>query len=181
MSYDRDVTALNLLIAARSGWPAAKAFKLYAPSEDDKTVIAATARDLLRAFPAEARAAPALSAALAVQLERRLDAPIQLVGGTLRVDGVAVFDPAAPHVWVMIGAYIADMTLFRIAYAPDAPPLLAQHVARTFGAGRGMYFDRWRHTRRLGLSYDAEAVLSEAEVTALVEQAHHMIQAGVPA
>ncbi len=179
MAEERDVAALGRLIAARHGWPAAKAFKLYAPSDGDMEMIAARARDLLRAFPETQRDAAAMSAALAALLERHLDAPIQVVRGALLVDGAPAFgdtDPAAAHVWVMVGRYVADMAIFRLAYAPDAPPRLARHVARVFGEGRGMYVDRWRHTRRLGLDYVPDAVLSEAEVTALVGEAHRAIE-----
>lgn len=175
MSETRDLARLRSLVAASQGWPAAKALKAFTASDDDKAVIASKALDLLRIFPGAPAAAGMMSAAFAVHLERSLTAPILVVAGTLAINGEPAFG-AAEHVWVMIGADVADISLFRAAYAPTAPALLARHVAEVFGPGKGLYYDAWRRTRRLGLDYRPQRVLTEAEVTALMAQAHTAIQ-----
>lgn len=194
MSEVQDLAQLGKLIAVNHGWPTAKAFKAYVASDEDKAAVATKARDVLRVFPEAAGACALMSAAFAVHLERELDAPIHVVAGTLTIDGEPVIGDRQPfdgrvifgadefawdgHVWVMIGPYIADLSIFRTAYSPVSPPNLTRHIAHVFGAGKGLYFDRWRHTRQLGLGYHPQYVLSEAEVTALLAGAQRAIEQG---
>jgi hypothetical protein len=196
MLKTHDLVQLGSLVAATQGWPAAKAFKAYVASDEDKAAIANKARELLGIFPTIPGAGALMSAAFAAHLERDLDLPIQVVAGTLSVegapvigdgrpfDGPAIFGTSHPdwngHVWVMIGGYVADISIFRTAYSASCPPRLGRHIVHTFGGGIGLYFDAWRHTRRLGLGYHPQYVLSEAEVTGLVAGAHAAIVAARP-
>jgi hypothetical protein len=188
-----DLVALGSLVAASHGWPAAKAFKAYVPTDADKAAIAGKARDILSIFPSVPNGSAFMSAAFAAHLQRDLDIPVQVVAGTLSVegetvlgdgeglDGPSVFASDARvwngHVWVMIGGHVADISIFRMAYSADCPPRLGRHVVHIFGDGKGLYFDAWRHTRQLGLGYHPHHVLSEVEVTALVAGAHEVIAA----
>jgi hypothetical protein len=52
---------------------------------------------------------------------------------------------------VMIGSYIADVSMFRTAYSRSRPATLSRHVDLTFGPNKGLYVDRWGRTRQLGL------------------------------
>ncbi|HZV08723.1 MAG TPA: hypothetical protein VFF94_03160, partial [Novosphingobium sp.] len=133
MTIFRNITELGKGIAARHGWPAAKAFKAYAMTEADRAALSHCAIELLSLFPPVAGASVLMSAALAVMLERRMQAPVQVVAGTLAVDGAPVFGNRQPldgaalfadanpawdgHAWVMVGPYVADVALFRAAYA----------------------------------------------------------------
>lgn len=193
MPYAQDLAQLGSRIAATQDWPAAKAFKAYVASDDDKAIIANKARELLTIFPPVPAASAMMSAAFAAHLERGLDAPVQVVAGTLSVEGEPVFGDGQPfdgpaifgaggfdwsgHVWVMVGTNVADISIFRTAYSADCPPRLGRHIVHSFGGGKGLYFDSWRQTRRMGLRYDPHYVLSEAEVTALVGRAHRVIEA----
>jgi hypothetical protein len=193
MSKTHDLVQLGSLVAATQGWSAAKAFKAYVASDADKAAIANKARELLSIFPAMSGACALMSAGFAAHLERDLDLPIQVVAGTLSVEGKPVFGDGQPfdgpaifgtnnldwdgHVWVMIGGHVADISIFRTAYSASCPPRLGRHIVHTFGGGKGLYFDAWRHTRRLGLDYHPQYVLSEAEVTRLVAGAHTAIVA----
>jgi|GEM_PF-2463137 hypothetical protein len=165
MTASLALTRLSRLIAASHSWDLARAFKAYAPSEDDKALMASRAQDVLRVMAGKDVTAPMLNAAYAVHLGRALAAPIVVVEGTLSVAGEAVADG---HGWVMIGPWVADMALFSRAYAPDAPPRLAAHVLRAFGPNKGLFCEEWRRTTRLGLGYEPRRVLRETEVTALV-------------
>jgi hypothetical protein len=182
---------LGTMIATSHGWPAAKAFKAYRPSDADKATVAHFARDLLRIYPGTDGACAPLSAAFAVGLEGVLQAPIQVVAGALFADEIRIFGGDATgeapavfgahdvdrddHVWVMVGGYVADISLFRTAYSPAAHPVLGRHVAATFGPGKGLYFDAWRHTTRLGLRYAPRHVLTRDQVDGLLGQAYAMI------
>ncbi len=60
MSGTPDLAALCTMIASSQGWPAAKAFKAYRPTDADKAIIANLARDLPDIYPdtVGARSAP---------------------------------------------------------------------------------------------------------------------------
>jgi len=192
MATIKDLAQLGKHIAAQHGWPAAKAFKSYVMDDADGAVLSKCAVELLAVFPPLPRASALLSAALAVSLESRMAAPIQVVAGTLAVEGVPVFGDRQPfdgpavfgtanpewdgHVWVMVGPYVVDAAIFRIAYSSDGPAVLSRHVDLTFGPNKGLYVDSWKRTAQRGLSYEPQYVLSAEEVTRLMGGAYHAIQ-----
>lgn len=192
MSPIKNILQLSKLIAAQHGWPAAKAFKSYALSDADQRAISRCAIGLLQIFPRLPNVSAQLTAALAVSLERHISAPIQVVAGTLTIEGAAVlgdrqpfdgaslFNTAAPswdgHIWVMVGEYIVDIAIFRAAYSADGPAQLARHIDLAFGSDKGLYVDQWKRTRRLGLGYEPQYILSADEVTNLMGGAFHLIE-----
>lgn len=196
MSTVNDLTQLGKLIAHHHGWTAAKAAKAYEMSEPDRAVLTKCGVDILKAFPPAPASSALMSAALAVRLEDRLRAPVHVVAGTLAVEGALVFgDDAARdaansfgipgpdwhgHLWVMIGAYIVDVSIFRTAYSGQGPAALSRHVDLTFGPNKGLYVDLWKRTSRLGLRYEPQYVLSAAEVTELMGGAYHVIRQARP-
>jgi len=191
MSSVKTIAQLGRLVAHHHGWPAAKAFKAHGLSDAERAAVSKSALDLLRVLPGTAGAL--MSAALAVRLETVLAAPVQVVAGTLAVEGIPVLGPSAPfdgaaafadpepafdgHVWVMIGATIVDVTLFRLAYAAEGPARLARHVDLAFGPGKALFVDDWKHAARLGLGYEPQYVLSAQEVTRLMGGAYRAIVA----
>lgn len=191
MPAAHDLTQIGQRVAATHGWAAAKAFKAYVWSEQDRAGIAACAADILKMFATIAGKDDLLSATLAFQLQRRLQAPVHLVAGTLSVDGVPVrgdhlpfdgsssFAAEAPawrgHLWIMVGPHIVDTTIFRLANSPDCPPILARHVHSVFGSDKGLYADHWRRSKRIGLDYDPLYILSEADMTRLLADAYLLI------
>ena len=192
MSEIKDITQLGKLIAIQHGWAAAKAFKSYEMNEADRSALSHCAVDLLKIFPPVPGACAMMSAALAVGLERLMQAPIHVVAGTLAVEGVPVFGDRKPfdgsqvfgaanldwdgHAWVMVGSYVVDISIFRTAYSAKGPARLAKHIDLTFGPKKGLYVDHWKRTRQLGLNYEPQYVLSADEVTQLMGGAFHMIQ-----
>jgi hypothetical protein len=193
MPAAKDLTDLGRLIAAQHDWPVAKAFKSYKMSDADRAVITTSAVSLLRIFPDAPNAGAQLSAAFAVQLERALPAPVQVIAGTLKVEGKAVFSGHFPidrpailstgelrwggHVWVMVGSHIVDIAIFRAAYSRHGPSTLSRHVDLAFGRDKALYVDDWKHSRRMGLGYEPHHVLSGAEITALMGGAYRRIEA----
>lgn len=192
MSAIKDITQLGKLVAHQYGWPAAKAFKSYEMDEADRAALSQCAIDLLQVFPSVPGTCAQMSAALAVGLERAMKAPIHVVAGTLALEGVPVLGDRQPfdgpllfgtsspdwtgHVWVMVGPYIVDISIFRTAYSADGPARLARHIDLTFGPKKGLYVDHWKRTRQQGLTYEPQYVLSADEVTTLMGGAFHMIK-----
>jgi len=174
----KDISQLGRLIAASHGWPAAKAFKAYRMTSADQSALTSCAVDLLKVFPADPGTGAMLTAAFAVQLERVLAAPLHVMRGRLMVAGQAVAgtEEAADHSWVMVGPYVADIAIFRMAYSRTAPALLFHHLDSVFGGNKALYVDHWTRTRRLGIEYDPQHVLDEAEVTDLMGQAYRLLQ-----
>ncbi len=197
MSEIKDITQLGKLIARQHGWAAAKAFKSYEMNEADQSALSRCSLDLLKLFPPVPGACAMMSAALAVGLERMMQAPIHVVAGTLAVEGVPVFGDRKPfdgsqvfsapnpgwdgHVWVMVGSYVVDISIFRTAYSAEGPARLARHIDLTFGPKKGLYVDRWKRTRQLGLNYEPQYVLTADEVTKLMGGAFLMIKQARPA
>jgi len=153
--------------------------------------VSAAALDILKVFPAIPGACALMSAAFAVRIEETLGGPVQVVAGTLSVNGEPVLGDRTPfrpgalsqedpnwhgHVWVMVGPYIADLSLFRTAYSRWGPAMLARHVDLMFGPNKGLYVDHWGRTRRQGLDYEPSYVLSRDEVNGLMAGAYHKIR-----
>jgi hypothetical protein len=194
MPAQADLAQLGQRVAASHGWAAARAFKAYVWNEADKAAIAACAAGILKLLPASAGQEDLMSATLAFQLQQRLQAPVHLVAGTLRVERVAVRDDRLPpdgtspfaadapawrgHLWIMIGPHIVDAAIFRLANSADCPPILARHVHSLFGGDKGLYADHWRHARRIGLDYDPLHVLSEEDMSHLLTAAYRLIKDG---
>ncbi len=191
----KDLAQLGKQIAAQHGWAAAKAFKAYEMNDSDRAVLSQCALDLLKVFPPMPGACALMSASLAGTLERRMTAPVHVVAGTLVVDGEPVFGDRKPfdgpaafaasnpdwdgHVWVMVGPYVVDVSLFRTAYSRHGPPRLAKHINLAFGPNKGLYVDHWKRTGQLGLGYEPQYVLSAEEVTSLIGGAYHVIKSDI--
>lgn len=192
MSTANDIAQLGKRIAATHGWAAARAFKSYEMDDPDRASLSQCAIDLLRIFPSLPNASALMSAALAVSLERQIDAPIFTVAGTLLVEGSPAFGSGQPfdgpqifgnanpdfdgHVWLMVGTYVVDISIFRTAYSSQAPAILAKHIDLFFGPNKGVYVDHWKRTRQQGLHYEPHYVLSADEVTNLMGGAFHAIR-----
>lgn len=189
-----DLALLGQRVAATHGWAAAKAFKAYTWTESDRAEIAACASEILKVFPKAAGNEDLLSATLAFQLQRRLQAPVHLIAGTLSVGGIAVRSDRLPsdgsspfaveaepwrgHLWVMVGPHIVDTTIFRLANGADCPAVLARHVHSVFGPDKGLYANHWRNSRKVGLEYDPQYVLSDDDTTLLMTAAYRLMTDG---
>lgn len=193
MFASKNLASLGKLVAVHHGWAAAKAFKSYALDDGDRAKISHAALEILKLFPACPDSGAMLTAALAVRLGQRLDAPVQMAAGSLLLDKQAVLSSAqgtemkafpaddgadyAGHVWLMVGPHVVDVSLFRLAYSAEGPAALSRHVDLVFGPNKGLYVDEWARTRRLGLQYEPQYVLSEDEVTRLMGHAFALMKA----
>jgi hypothetical protein len=177
MTTSQDIMQLGKRVAASHGWDAAKAFKAYTMSDADRAAISRCGVDLLAVFPAlseaPSRLGAMMSAALAVSVERAVAAPVHVMRGVFAADGYVVADD---YHWLMVGPYVVDIALFRLAYSADAPAFLAKHVDLLFGPNKALYVDHWSMTRRVGLRYLPDLALSEGQVTALMGDAFGLIK-----
>lgn len=181
MSTSTDIARLVRLIAAQYGWPAAKLFKSFEMSDGVGAEMSQCAVDLRKAVPSMPIDSLAMSAAFAVALERRLNAPIHVVTGSLSVSGVPILEEGTPdansgHAWLMVGPYVVDYALFPLAYSRSAPADLTRHVDLVFGPGKALYVDLWKRTRRSGLGYEVNHVLSADEITRAMGVAYDAMQ-----
>jgi hypothetical protein len=172
------------LIAESRGNEAAAAYRAFKASDADLAALAEIGRALLDIFPKDVPGACAVMSALyASQLEFKTRVPVFVVAGSLFVGQTRVFGDDTKingkerlsrsdsswdgHVWLVMGHCIADASIFRTAYSPRSPPILAAHVLRKFGKGKGLLIDSIEAIGELGLSYVPEYVLTEDQITGL--------------
>ncbi len=173
---------LDRLIAASHSPDAARAFRAYAPGAVEKDHLASVGGTVLRDFLPLPGACTLLSAVYATRLRSVIDGPVHVVAGDLSADGVRVFGNGQPidraifsqtnlswdgHVWVMLGGYVADVSLFRTARSKGSPPALAALVSREFGPHTGLVVVKWRDAPLSGLAYSPRYVLTDEQIATL--------------
>jgi hypothetical protein len=146
----------------------------------------AAGRELLKHFPTVPGACVMMSTLLACKLEKLALPPAYVVAGSLyvvgsrflgetrifgevaRLDGKARFSASGPswdgHAWVVFGDRLLDPSIFRTAYSRFSPPVLASHVRKEFGEGRGMLVCLIGKTMKASLRYEPEYVLTQGQV-----------------
>ncbi len=172
------------LIAESRGSEAASAYRAFKASEADLAVLADVGRKLLSIFPKDIPGACAIMSALyASRLEFETHVPVFVIAGSLFVGQTRVFGDDTVingkerfsrsdsswdgHAWLVMGHCIADASIFRTAYSPKSPPMLAAHVLRKFGKGKGLFIWPIEQIAELGLSYVPDYVLTEDQITGL--------------
>jgi hypothetical protein len=132
-----------------------------------------------------------MSALYSCSLESATRAPVFVVAGSLFVGQTRVFGEDSEingkerfsrcdsswdgHAWLVMGDYIADVSIFRTAYSRKSPPILAAHVLQKFGEDRGLFICRIDETVESGLFYVPQYVLSEDQIAGLAQAAMAMI------
>lgn len=174
MSTSQEILQLSKRIALSHGWPEAKAFKSFVMHDEERAIISRAAVEILTLLPDETGASALLSVSLAVNLARKMQAPIHVITGLLHIEGRSVLNE---HTWLMVGPYIVDIGLFRLAYSSHAPAALAKHVDLMFGPNKALYADHLSMSKRVGLRYQADKVLTEDEINLLMAEAFRLIKA----
>lgn len=172
---------------------AAEAYCNFVPTKTQKDALTAAGLETLSYFPNIPGACAMMSAVYAAHLQRTTNAPVYVVAGGLVIGQSWIFGVAEPardwnsafnesnpswdgHCWVMLGKYIADISLFRTEYSQYSPPVLSQHVTRKFGTGRGLLTCTLADFQQLGLHYEPQYVLTDSQVIALCRGAKSLIQ-----
>ena len=150
--------------------------------------IVDTGREILEHCPSVAGACASMSAMWTALLRDRLNLPAYCVAGDLLARGQVVFGDKATiadlkatfqrstpdwdgHCWVVLGDYIADISVFRTAYSDYSPPQLQRVILESFGEGRGLFLSPEREVGDFGLKYVPRFVLPDDQVSALVRGA----------
>jgi hypothetical protein len=184
---------LTDLIALSHSQAAADSYRAYIPTEAHLGVLAETGKDVLVHFPPMPAACAMMSALYAARMQMQSDAPVFVVAGVLSIGSTCVFGNDADtrdwrsafnesnpswdgHCWVMLGDYIADISIFRTAYSQHSPPLLAEHVAKHFGTGRGLLICKTAESSGLGFLYQPQCVLTEGQITGLMNGARSLFE-----
>jgi hypothetical protein len=170
-------------------------FERFSPSDADMTQVAETGREVLRHIRPVPGACVLMSAVLATLLEDKLSGPVFAVAGSLAVGNALVFGSAAPlgelksilsqnnlswdgHCWLVVGDWIADVSVFRTAYSEQSPPVLREYVTSEFGPGRGMMIAKPTGTGKL--VYTPQYVLTREQTDALFRGARAMFGSEEP-
>lgn len=173
---------LDKLIAATHGQAEARAHRTYAATRSELQQAADIGREVLRYFAPLAGACTGLSAVYAAALKGVGSLPAYVVAGSLSADGRRVFGDGKPldgraifsqsdpswdgHVWVMIGDYIADISIGWTGRF-GGPAALAAVVSREMGAHASLMIVKWRDAPLSGLSYSPQYVLTDDQVAVL--------------
>jgi hypothetical protein len=173
---------IDKLIAATHGKAAARAHRHYTPPRSDIERAGIIGRDVLSQFDRIAGACSGLSAMYATDLGRMAGFKAYVVAGTLFADGHRVFGNGKPfdgkavfstsnmswdgHVWVMIGPYVADISIGWTARLGGAAPLAAL-VHREMGPNAGLIIMKWQDAPLSGLTYSPQYVLTDDQVEIL--------------
>jgi len=174
---------LELLIAASCGQPAADAYAAFQMTDEARSAMIEVGTALLRQHPPFPGACALMSALYVQGLRARLSCPVHLVAGELDVDGVRVFGRTGllsepmpflrsdldwdGHMWVMVGDYVADISLLCTGRSPEGHPSLKCMMAREFAAQDGLVIVKMADARRLGLDYLPDYVLTQEEIEGL--------------
>ncbi|WP_132833820.1 hypothetical protein [Sphingomonas sp. PP-CC-3G-468] len=173
---------MDKLIAATHGRDAARAYRSYVLQPHQRDRAGEIGQDVLRYFARVAGACTGLSAVYATALRGIASLPAYVVAGSLSADGARVFGNDKPvdgkrdfadsnlswdgHVWVMIGDYVADISIGWTARF-GGPSALTTTVAREFGPTAGLLIVKWRDAPLSGLVYSPQYVLSDEQVATL--------------
>jgi hypothetical protein len=179
--------AVQALIESAYGPDESTAYLAFRPDEADRAAITNVGRDLLAVFPPLPGACALMSSIYACGVRKCMNAPCYVVAGSLYVGDVRVYGDDAPidgaarfnqdavswdgHCWLMVGNLIVDASLFRTAYSGKGHPVLATHVRRRFGEGRGLFIGSGSDALYHGLRYAPEYVLNEGQIEGLARGA----------
>ncbi|MDR3463681.1 MAG: hypothetical protein P4L76_15335 [Beijerinckiaceae bacterium] len=179
------------LIARSYGAANAQTYRDFVPSSADQQALAFVGKELLTIFPNIPAACIMMSALYALQMQSTTGHAAYVVAGALWVGQIRIFGEDTPlngsarfsqssrswdgHAWVMFGSYIADVSLFRTAYSQYSHPVLAAHVLREFGPGRGLMIVRDRDAANSGITYVPQYVLNEEQLMGVAQGALGMI------
>jgi hypothetical protein len=76
------------------------------------------------------------------------------------------------HCWLALGHHVGDISVFRTAYAQSEDSNLRKAVVEEFGLGRGLFLMPWSDALDAGFEYRPKYVVTEVEVTGLIQGAH---------
>lgn len=181
---------LDRLIAASFSKSEAQAYRNASADRGQTDPLGSVGTTVLQDFLPVPEACAMMSAVYATRMRVALDAPAYVVAGSLFADGTRVFggdrvltgadfDTSNSswdgHVWLMLGGYVADVSLMRTVKSGHAPPALSALAAREFSPNAGLVIVRWSDARKSGLTYSPSYVLTENQVATLSRSAGEVL------
>lgn len=165
----------------------------FQPSEFAVEQLVDAGREVLTRFPYKPGTCALMTAMWTAFIRDNTEYPIHVVAGALIIDDKLVFgaDPSANqtkgafsgtnldwdgHCWIVFGNLIGDVSLFRTAYSDASPFLLKKKILAEFGEGHGLFLCSAEDLARTGIRYDPQYVLTNDEITGLLQAALAMIE-----
>jgi hypothetical protein len=185
-------TKIKQIIARSLGVPASEEYFDYQLRTPEPLVQ--SAKEFLSKVPPSFGACVMLSSAWAAYLRDKLSIPAIAVAGDLKISGTKVFKykeklPEASqdgnfrhkvwsgHCWIEINGYLADLSVFRTAYAISGYSVLKDFVINNFGHGRGAFLCREEDIPS-GMNYIPKYVLNQSQLEMYTASLFHQIEQG---
>jgi hypothetical protein len=175
MSHQR----LSALIEASYTMQHAEQFLQETVTAPQVDILSRQCNQVLYLFPVQPFCCSYMSAML-VALAQHNGLPCYLVAGSLYLRDICLFKydnrietsninlDWAGHCWAVLNNLIIDVSLFRTAYLPQSPILLRDLIVKAFGKENiGGIIAAHTTMRTYGLSYQAEYVFTDDQVTGL--------------
>jgi hypothetical protein len=160
-------------------------------SDEDFAALSVAVREVLFVAKRMPGACVLMSALVKYRLESLTKTPADLVAGILSVNEVPVFGSAGlrvdgstfsasnpswdGHCWVQFGEYIVDTSIGRTIESGKVPPLLAQHMRKTFGEVCRPQIATDAAMRKNGLIYEPLHILTAKEADPITRGALHVL------
>lgn len=168
----------------------------YVATDADIDALREIGGRVLEAFPTMPGACAAMSAMYAVGLDTTACGPVHVVAGDLSVPEGRVFgdggnddlsglfnasDPSWDgHCWIVVGDWIADVSICRTAKSGKAPPAIARYMRQAYESKTGLLIHSAQAAAEAGLFYRPRYVLTKAQVEALARGAWAMMDTRPP-
>lgn len=184
-----------VLATCRSEEEAAR-YQAYVASDADLDALKDIGRRVLDVFPSVPGACALMTAMYAVGLDTTGCGPLYFVAGDLSVPEARVFGDGGNgdlseafgasdlswdgHCWIVLGKWIADVSICRTAKSGSAPPALARHMRQTFEAKTGLLILSAEAAAEEGLFYRPRYVLTQDQVDGLARGAQAVLESHRP-
>jgi hypothetical protein len=164
----------------------ADAYRTYAASDADLDALQEVGKRVLTVFPDVAGACALMTALYAVGLDSVDSGPCYVVAGDLSVpegrvfgdggdnDLSGVFNASDPswdgHCWIVLGKWIADVSICRTVKSGRAPPALTRHMRDGLGRA-GLLIHSDAAAAEAGLFYRPRYILTKDQIDGLARGA----------
>lgn len=164
----------------------------YVASDADLDALKNIGRRVLDVFPSVPGACALMTAMYAVGLDTTGCGPFYFVVGDLSVPEARVFGDGGNgdlsevfgasdlswdgHCWIVLGKWIADVSICRTAKSGRAPPALARHMRQAFEAKIGLLIQSAEAAAEVGLFYRPRYVLTKDQVDGLARGARAVLE-----
>lgn len=182
----------STVLAACRSEAEAVCHQAYVASDADLDALKGIGRRVLDVFPSVPGACALMTAMYAVGLDTTGCGPFYFVAGDLSVPEARVFGDGGKgdlseafgvsdlswdgHCWIVLGKWIADVSICRTAKSGQAPPALARHMRQAFEAKTGLLIQSAEAAAEAGLFYRPRYVLTKDQIDGLARGAQAVLE-----